>query len=758
MTLLLAIISAMFVAASLVIVARLADAASWRRSLVTYELGLPNGLTVDDVAAWLGRVAASTHAPRFWLLPMPPVALRVIGEQGGIRHELSVPNGMSSAVLSGLRAALPGIRVTETDMNVYERPLVAAEARLTSRLRPLAIERAEVTSAHLLASLSPVGPGEQVRVEWILTGAGTPVPIRSTTPAAGLLQELFGNEQAVDSDELRAARLKQRDPLLHAVVRVGVVAGNRPTAYRLFGRTWGALRGMNAPGVQLVRRWLPSLVVAARMDGLRLPVLHWPLLVGTHELAGLLGLASGARYLPGVSAGAARQLPPSPAQPTRGTVFAVSTYPGMTGRPLALATADRLRHTWVLGPTGVGKSTLLANLIRQDMEAGRGLVVLDPKGDLVTDALARVPEQRRNDVLVLDPSATDRPVGVNVLATRADELHRELAVDTLVHTMSSLWRSSWGPRTSDVIRSALLTLVHTRAQDGSPFTVVELPELLLQPRFRTFVTNQPSVPPTVRSFWTAYEQMSDGERAQVIGPSLNKLRSLTTRSSLRLMLGQARGIDLDEVFTRKRIILVPLAKGVLGQETTALIGSLLMAQLWEATLARVTVAPERRHPVMFYLDEFQDFLRLPLGLADMLSQARGLGAGLVLAHQYLGQLTEDVKLAVLGTARSQAVFQVEHDDARALAPRFAPLTAEDLQGLAAHEIALRPCIDGATARPVTGLTLPQPDAVVDGAALARASRERFGVARVDVEAALQDRLTGADRPTQLGRERHGGRP
>ncbi len=118
-----------------------------------------------------------------------------------------------------------------------------------------------------------------------------------------------------------------------------------------------------------------------------------------------------------------------------------------------------------------------------------------------------------------------------------------------------------------------------------------------------------------------------------------------------------------------------------------------MAGFWQATLERVTVPPERRHPVFMYLDEFQDFLRLPVDLADMLAQARGLGVGLVLAHQYLGQLTEEVKTAVLGTARTQIIFQVEYDDARALAGRFAPLTPDDLSGLAAYEIAMRPCVD-----------------------------------------------------------------
>src|SRR5262249_40577520 len=162
----------------------------------------------------------------------------------------------------------------------------------------------------------------------------------------------------------------------------------------------------------------------------------------------------------------------------------------------------------------------------------------------------RVPEKRRQDVLVLDPSVTDRPIGLNVLDTADGEHAEELAVDHLVHLMSSLWRSSWGPRTSDVLRNALLTLTHTRAADDNRFTLVELPELLLNPSFRRFVLSQPQVPGPVRPFWDAYEVMSDGERTQVIGPSLNKLRSFTTRTAIRLMLGQSQGVRLDEVFTK----------------------------------------------------------------------------------------------------------------------------------------------------------------------------------------------------------------
>ncbi|MGH3191134.1 MAG: type IV secretory system conjugative DNA transfer family protein, partial [Streptosporangiaceae bacterium] len=363
---------------------------------------------------------------------------------------------------------------------------------------------------------------------------------------------------------------------------------------------------------------------------------------------------------------------------------------------------------------------------------------------------------RNDDVVVIDPSATDYPIGLNVLDIGRGEHAQELAVDYLVHLMASLWASSFGPRTSDVLRMGLLTLVSAKARNGSPFTLIELPELLLNPAFRHVVTAQSTVPETVRSFWLAYESMSEGERAQVIGPSLNKLRSFTTRTSLRLMLGQSRGIRLSDVFYRRRILLVSLAKGRLGSDTAALIGSLIVACFWQATLGRIEAPESKRHPVMVYLDEFQDVLRLPLDLADMLAQARGLGVGLTLAHQYLGQLSDQVKTAILGTTRTQIIYQLQPGDARTVSQFFTPLMPDDLVGLAAYEVAMRPCVDGATLGPVTGRTLPLVPPVSDGVSLARASRAQFGRPRAAVETALRERLAGPPGGSGFGREPGGG--
>lgn len=738
--------------------ARWRSAQDWRASLRAYALGLPRDVGADDVAAWLGHVVHAAHGPRFGRVTVLPVVMEVTATASGIRHVLLVPRRMSGAVLSGLRAALPAVRLEELPTYLADRPTLTrgAEGRLTSLVRPLADERAERAAAALLAAMQPIRSHEVVMLQWLFAGATTAEPSAGKGASATLRQLLGEKPQPVDAEALRAVRLKHKAPVLRAVVRLGVGGRDEARTQAVFGWVWGTLRGLNAPGVRLVRRLLSERLVIDRMKRVAMPLVAWPLILNTRELTGLLGLPLGEVALPGLSPGVARQLPPPIALPSRGTVVGVSTYPGMTDRPLAVAVQDRLRHTWVIGPTGVGKSTLLAGQIVQDIAAGRGVVVLDPKGgDLVREVLDRIPTARRDDVVLIDPSATDQPVGLNVLDLARGEHAEELAVDHLVHLMASLWRSSWGPRTSDVLRSALLTLTHTRAASGERFTLVELPELLVEPRFRAFVTAQATVPETVRPFWAAYEAMSDAERAQVIGPSLNKLRSFTTRTALRLMLGQSRGVRLDEVFTRRRIILVSLAKGVIGSETAALVGSLVMAGLWQAALARAAVPADRRHPVMIYLDEFQDFLRLPLSLADMLAQARGLGVGLVLAHQYLGQLTDEVKTAVLGTARTQIAFQVEYGDARELANRFGPLTQADLSGLGAYEIAMRPCVGGTTLPAVTGRTLPLTPRTSDGVVLAQHSQRRWGRPRAEVEAALRARATGPA-ATRVGRQSTGG--
>jgi hypothetical protein len=264
------------------------------------------------------------------------------------------------------------------------------------------------------------------------------------------------------------------------------------------------------------------------------------------------------------------------------------------------------------------------------------------------------------------------------------------------------------------------------------------------------------LPPALQQFWAWYEQLSGDAQLAAQGPVLNKIKAVTDRSALRNMVGQSRGLDVSEVLDSGKVLLVNLAKGRLGSETAALLGSLLVANVWEATLKREQRPANLRRPAMVTLDEFQDVLKLGT-VGDMLAQSRGLGVGLQLAHQTMHQLPQNMSHAVLGTARTQFLFQLGYEDARALTPSVAPsLTADDLSGLEAHHAVLRPCVGGQTRPPLTIATLPLASATRDGAALAQASRQRLGVARNDIESSIANRLSTQPKPGSFGRSPLGG--
>jgi len=202
--------------------------------------------------------------------------------------------------------------------------------------------------------------------------------------------------------------------------------------------------------------------------------------------------------------------------------LADSNYPGIAGRPLATSVEDGVTHLFLLGRTGSGKSTVILNLVSQDMEAGRGLIVVDPKSDLVEDIIARVPSRREDDIIILDPTDDERPVGINLLAGGVEA--PELVAEQILGTFHRLYAASWGPRTDDILRAALLTLV------GVPgMTLAEIPLLLTDAAFRRNIVGRVDDPIGLGPFWAAFDALSDAERAQQTGPIQNKLRSVLVR-------------------------------------------------------------------------------------------------------------------------------------------------------------------------------------------------------------------------------------
>lgn len=729
MLMLLALLVAALGLGGFVICARLAEAEAWRKSLVCYRLSLPSDLTTKDVAAWLAQVGAQTIPPRFSLLPTWPVGLEVEATHNGITHTVLVPENREPALLASLRSSLPGVRIEKVDDAEPPAFTAGVELRLTNNHIPLGDSRAATAANGVLAAMQPMPHGAHVRMQWVFAG------VRSSAVASSGSDPYrwLATSEPADRDAIRDLRQKQRAPMLAAVGRV-VASGDKDHAYASVHRVVAALRVLETPGAHLLWRIVPNWLVQRRVIRRTLPLLAYPTMFNTLEAAGLVAFPLEGAVLPGISHSGSRQLPPSVNMPRSGTVLGMSAYPG-TAKPLVVKALDRRMHTYVLGPNGTGKSTLLANMALQDINDGRGCVVLDPKADLVTEVLARFPENRRDDLIILDASDLANPVGFNPLAVGGGEHRRELAAETITHVLKDIYREFWGPRTDDLLRAALLSLVSVPAPNGEPFTLTEVPELLTNGSLRRYVANHPKQHDRWRQYWQEYDQRSPAEQLNMIGPVLNKLRSFTHRTSLRLILGQGRGLDLMDIFTKRKVLLVPLSEGQIGPEAAALIGSLITGALWQATLSRAGIPAEQRHMVGAYLDEFQNIVRIADDVPDMLAQARGLGLSLTLAHQYVKQLPEAVRAAVLGTARTQVFFQLDYEDAQLVAKRVAPaLTADDLMHLAKYEIAARLCIDGQTRSPTTGTTLELPAATVDPQRLRERNASRYGTPRASVEA------------------------
>ncbi|MGW1680080.1 type IV secretion system DNA-binding domain-containing protein [Saccharopolyspora sp. NPDC002376] len=426
-------------------------------------------------------------------------------------------------------------------------------------------------------------------------------------------------------------------------------------------------------------------------------------LLSVPELAAVAHLPTD-EALPGLARAGARAVPPPPNTPTEGELIRpVGVSDTGHARPVGLQVSDARHHMHVLGATGSGKSTMLARMILADAEYGRGAVVIDPKGDLITDILQRLPEHAANKVVLFDADSHGPTPCLNPL-----EGPKESAIDNLVSVFSRVFSSAWGPRTEDILRAGCLTL---RAASDTP-TLATLPQLLTDPVTRARHRDRVSDDPTLRGFWDWYDQLSDAARAQATAPLLNKLRAFLLRPFVvKAVTAGPSTVDLAQVLDGG-LCLVRIPKGSLGEDTTRLLGSLIVARVWQATTARSALPQRERRDAGLYVDEAQNFLNLPYAMEDMLAEARGYRLSMTLAHQHLGQLPKDLKEGISTNARSKIFFSASPEDARELARHTAPRVSDhDLAHLGVYHAAARLVVNGEETQPFTVTTQPLPPTI-----------------------------------------------
>lgn len=427
-----------------------------------------------------------------------------------------------------------------------------------------------------------------------------------------------------------------------------------------------------------------------------------------------------------------------------GRVLGVAETAGR--RSVGLGVVDGRQHAHVLGATGSGKSTLLANLVLADTAAGRGVVVIDPKGDLVDDLLARLPQSSLSRLVVIDPAETVAPAALNVL----DGAEPEVAVDQVCGVFARIFSAWWGPRTDDVLRCALATLVRLPGA-----TLADVPRLLTDSAWRAPLVARISGhgrrdAAGLSGFWDHFDSLSAGGQAQVIGPVMNKLRAVLGRRFARNLLGSSRSsFDMAAVLDGGTL-LVRLPKGTIGDDTARLVGSLVIARAWQAATARA--GNKIRPDAVVYVDECQNFLNLPGTLADVLAEARGYHVGLVMAHQHLGQLPRDLAEAISANARNKIYFSCSPEDARVLARHTEPaIPASALSRLGNHRTAVGLVRQGRDLPAFTLATRPMPPAIAGRAEVSRAAgRANAGRSLAQRRSEELTRLRAHRRPDRPG--------
>lgn len=378
-------------------------------------------------------------------------------------------------------------------------------------------------------------------------------------------------------------------------------------------------------------------------------------------------------------------------------LIATAEYKNQT-QIFGIKNEDRRRHMYVIGKSGTGKSTLLANMIINDLKHDEGIAVVDPHGDLVETVLDYIPKRRVNDVIILDPSDPVAVARLNLFEA-GSSVHRELVASGIVSIFQKMYGYTWGPRLEYILRNSLLTLLYHNAQ------LSDILRILVDKKYRDQIVENTN-DAALQNFWiTEYNRMNEKQRVDAISPILNKVGQFVTSPMVRRVVDtKVSSFNIEDVMNQGKILLVNVSQGKLGEDNAALLGAMVITKIQLAAMNRVYMKEEERRDFYLYIDEFQNFATS--SFIKILSEARKYRLNLTLANQYIDQIPEDVRLAIFGNAGNIISFIVGASDADHLAKEFGnKYSPEDLVSLSRYQIIMRMLIDGQASSPFPAHTL-----------------------------------------------------
>jgi TraM recognition site of TraD and TraG len=742
-----------------------------------FEVRLGEQVSRAAVESLMSTVAGGL--PRPLLGPAPWVALELSSTEDRAECGLFVSGGVPIAqVRAAVEQGVGGVTVETIGFGppaeMCEHMRVASLAPGGSRFLPLRVDHRVDPAGQLLAALRAHEPREGGAIQLVLQapprsaanrargqarrlragrGLQPDIALRALQAAGGLLLEFIdvflpgspppGQQTRVDPFSLERAKAieaKAAQPLLAATLRAGAWADGRRRAGGRLGGLLAAFGQFHDLG-GLHKSFEPF---CKRRMTFCLPPVKPRLLLSSSEAAALIAVPEETALAPlSFSEAPSRSIAPAAHAPSHGLLLGRSDHAGFD-REIRVQPADLLEHAHVLGPTGRGKSTLLLNMTVEAIRAGMGGIVLDPTGELTTLTLARIPAERVEDVDLLDLGDTSHPPALNLLASTPGD--GDAHAHAICGIFARLFSRFWGPRTEDILRSALTTLLCGRDPAGPAPTLADVLTLLSDPGERT--RYRASDPVALDVFWRQWQTLSEQARVQALAPLSNKLRALLGNRQLRNMLCQPTAPDLTERINAGRWLLVSLPQ-TLGEDAADLIGSVLLHRAWQAAQQLGPLALADRPPFLCLVDECHRFCHMPQGMATALAQARGYGVGMVLAHQNLAQLKDsELAEAVDANCQTKLCFGLGAADAKRMAIHFQPrLDAHDLLHLSAHTIACRVAHEHhqlpaatATTEPPSPPTHGDTASVVRGRARANASDRRA------VEVTISERYGRIEQP------------
>lgn len=687
-----------------------------KRSLnsVLLQVALPrdNEIKIDAAEQMFASFFSLRKQYATFMTLQPHISFEIVGQPGDIRFYVHTPIKYRDLVEKQINGAYPDADITLVDdQDAKQMGVIGNEYNIFSETGKVAFTTLKLRhstylpvkdykdlptdSLSLLTSvLAKMGDGEGAAIQIMISPASKGWRNAGRSYLSKMKKSEADPEKAsyaADPKEIEGIENKISRPGFDTVIRVVVSSETLDSAKAHLDNIESAFGQFAAQNMFKKKRHLfKSLFVKDFIYR------YWPLwdessVLSTEELATIFHFPNKNITTPNIFWLRSKRAPAPPNIATTGLYMGESRFRGMK-RPVYIEREDRRRHMYIIGRTGTGKSEFLKDMILQDIRNGEGLAFLDPHGDAIEDILLRIPPERAEDVVLFDPSDTERPMGLNIMEATTEE-QKHFIVASIIGLFYKLYdphgQGIMGPRLEHSIRNAMLTVM---SDPGATF--IEVQRALTDSSFVQELLPRVT-DPIVRRFWTdQIAQTSEFHKSETLDYIVSKFSRFTTNKLIRNIIGQSRSsFNAREIMDNKKILLVNLSKGKLGEENSTFLGLLLVPSILRAAMSRADIPQSQRQDFYLYVDEFQNFATPDF--AAILSEARKYKLNLIVANQFIGQMQEEVKMAVFGNAGTVVALRVGVTDANFLQHEFAPtFTESDLINIDRFNAYIKTIVNG----------------------------------------------------------------